>query len=212
MQSIRVVLVDKHDLSRHGIQTLITRSAYPIQVVGAFSHLNEAESCLQTERAHILLLDDTLPRSLELDHLIDQLRREHPGLNVVILANRLNPRYIRRAFDSGARGFIYKQDHLEEILVLGLKAVWEGNTYLSPRALTLFCATWENTDPDQLSPSDLAVLRLMGEGYNPQEIALQLDLSVRSIYRIYGRLRTLLAVRTNEQIVDTARKRGLLDE
>lgn len=212
MQPIRIVVVDKQDLSRHGIQTLLTKTDYPIQVMGAFADLASAEAYLQTNRAHILLLDDTLPRALELDQLISRLRTLHPGLNIIVLANRINPRYVRRVFDSGARGFIYKHDRLEDILVLAIKTVWDGNSYLSPRAMTLFCSSWQNTDPNELNQNDLAVLQLMGEGYNPQEIALQLDLSIRSIYRIYGRLRTLLNVRTNEQIVDTARKRGLLDE
>ncbi|MBZ0275482.1 MAG: response regulator transcription factor [Anaerolineae bacterium] len=212
MQPIRIVVVDKQDLSRHGVQTLLTKSDYPIQVVGAFADLASTEAYLQTNRVHILLLDDTLPSAPELDQLMERLQTRHPGLNIIILANRLNPRYVRRVFDYGARGFIYKHDRMEDILVQGIKAVWDGNTYLSPRAMTLFCSNWSGTDPNRLNQSDLAVLQLMVDGYNPQEIALQLDLSVRSIYRIYGRLRMLLSVRTNEQIVDTARKRGLLDE
>jgi two-component system, NarL family, response regulator DesR len=212
MQPLRLVIVDKQDLSRHGIQMLLSSCDFPLQVVGSYTDLSQAELFLEANRAHMLLLDDSLPRAVDLHQLLDRLRGDHPGLSIIILANRLNPRYVRRVFDSGARGLIYKLDRLEDTLVTGIKSVWDGNTYLSPRAMTLFCSNWQSSNPDQFNQSDLAVLQLMGEGFIPQEIALHLDLSVRSIYRIYGRLRQLLGVRTNEQLVDTARKRGLLDD
>jgi DNA-binding NarL/FixJ family response regulator len=137
---------------------------------------------------------------------------QHPGINIIVLGNKLNPRYVTRILDYGARGFIFKQGSLEAILIPAIKIVRGGNLYLSPRAAALFYANRPIYREDGLNNSDLSVLKLIEQGYNPQEIAGQLELTPRSIYRIYGRLRQSLNVRTNEQIVDAARKKGLIDE
>lgn len=212
MQTIEIVVVDRHDLSRYGISTLLSRSPGMMHVLGVFADVQSAERQLCEHRAHVFLLDDNLPHSLSIEEIIKRLHEQHPGLNIVILGNKLNPRYITRLLDFGARGFIYKQDNMEDILIPAIKVVRNGNPYLSPRAAALFYANRPLQRDDGLNNSDLSVLHLMEQGYNPQEIAGQLDLTPRSIYRIYGRLRLSLNVRTNEQIVDAARKKGLLDE
>jgi len=55
------------------------------------------------------------------------------------------------------------------------------------------------------------VIHALDRGMNTQETALQLGLDVRTIYRSKRNLRQVLGVKTNEQILDAARRRGLLD-
>ena len=212
MQTIKIVVVDQHDLSRYGISSLLSKSSGFMHIIGIYADMKSAEQYLLEHRVHILLLDDSLPHPLGIEGIIARMREQHPGINIIVLGNKLNPRYVTRILDYGARGFIFKQDSLEDILIPAIKIVRGGNLYLSPRAAALFYANRPIYREDGLNNSDLSVLQLIEQGYNPQEIAGQLDLTPRSIYRIYGRLRQSLNVRTNEQIVDAARKKGLLDE
>ena len=212
MQTIQIVVVDRHDLSRYGISTLVSKSNPSLQIIAMFNELKQAEQYLCEHRIHVLLIDDQLPQTPDIENVIGRLHDQYVGMGIIVLGNKLNPRYVTRLLDQGARGFVYKQDNLEDTLVPAIKTVRGGSLYLSPRAAALFYTKRQIQREDGLNSSDLAVLQLVEQGYNPQEIAGQLDLSPRTVYRIYGRLRQALNVRTNEQIIDSARKRGLLDD
>jgi DNA-binding NarL/FixJ family response regulator len=63
---------------------------------------------------------------------------------------------------------------------------------------------------DEFNQTDMAVLQLMDMGYKCSEIAHRLNIVTRSVYRIRRKLCVNLDVRTPEQIVAEARRRGLL--
>jgi DNA-binding CsgD family transcriptional regulator len=107
-----------------------------------------------------------------------------------------------------ARGFTYKPDAPGDA-VIGTRR--NGDLFLSPKASALPYKERLLRNPDDLQHRDVEILRLMAQGYTVQEIAAHLDLASRSVYRLRGRLRAALNVRTNEQLVDAARERGLLD-
>ncbi|MCA0455430.1 MAG: response regulator transcription factor [Chloroflexi bacterium] len=212
MQSIKTVVVDHHVVSRYGITSLVSNSKDEVHVSAMFADIKSAEQYLSDHSVHVLLIDDQLPQADGIETIIARLREKYIGMSIIVIGNKINSRYIMRLFDHGARGFVYKQDQLEDNLVLAIKTVRNGNVYLSPRVSTLFYNIRQIQQKDDLNGSDFLVLQSIEQGYNPQEIARQLDITTRSVYRIYGRLRHVLNVRTNEQIVDAARKKGLLDE
>lgn len=212
MQSIKTIVVDHHTLSRYGISSLVSNSKDSVQLAAMFADIKSAEQYLSDHSVHVLLIDDQLPQADGIEAVIARLREKYIGMSIIVIGSKINPRYIMRLFDHGARGFVYKQDQLEDNLVLAIKTVRNGNVYLSPRVSTVFYTVRQVHQKDGLNSSDFLVLQLVEQGYNPQEIARQLDITTRSVYRIYGRLRQSLNVRTNEQIVDAARKKGLLDE
>lgn len=211
MHNIKTIVVDHHALSRYGISSLVSHSKAPVQVAAMFADLESAEHYLNDHRVHILLIDDELPQTDELEAVVARLREKHLGMNIIVIGNTLNPHYITRLLDNGARGFVHKQDHMEDNLVLAIKTVRNGKLYLSPRVSALFYTVRQVQRIDGLNGTDLLVLQLIEQGNNPQEIAAQVGLTPRSVYRIYSRLRQVLNVRTNQQIVDAARKKGLLD-
>lgn len=211
MQHIRVALVDPTDLSRNGLEAMLNK-ANGIKLEGAFRDLASCEVFLNQGRIHVLLLDDDLPRGADVGQVIQGLREEHPTLAIIVLSSRLQARYVHKLLDCGARGFIYKQDRLQETLVIGIEAARNGDLFLSPKASALPYKERLLRNPGDLQHRDLEILQLMAQGYTVQEIAAQLDLASRSVYRLRGRLRAALNVRTNEQLVDAARERGLLDD
>jgi two-component system, NarL family, nitrate/nitrite response regulator NarL len=158
----------------------------------------------------VLLIDDSLPRSVNIGDAIKWLLSQHPGLAVIVLSSRPMPSVIRRVLDRGARGFIHKDDQLSETLLIGIEAVRRGGTYLSPRVSSLL--TLERPRPSLIDERSLDVLRFMVDGYTTGEIARQMGIGVKTVYRIQTGLRETLEARTNGQLVDAARKKGLLDD
>jgi DNA-binding NarL/FixJ family response regulator len=212
MHKINVVIMASNDVSRSGLQALTAAAGTSVTVTAAFADFQGLDSYLQQNRVDVLLIDDSLSRSIDVGDAIKRLLSQHPGLAVVVLSSRPIPSVIRRVLDRGARGFIHKDDQLAETLVIGIEAVRRGGTYLSPRVSSLL--TLDRPRPTLIDERSLDVLRFMVDGFTTGEIARQMGIGVKTktVYRIQTGLRETLEARTNGQLVDAARKKGLLDD
>lgn len=192
---------------------LIARAEVSLTIAGAFKDLQSCLLFLRDNRVDVLLLDDDLPRSLDIGPLINRLLSQFPHMAITILSRRLIATYIKKLLDYGATGFIYKEDRLQETLTTAIETVWNGDIYLSPKASALpYMEKTSAPTITSLNPHDVEVLKLLADGHTAQEIADHLDVSTRTVYRIRRKLRMVLDVRTNEQIVAAAREKGLLNE
>ena len=206
MQSIKLVVVAANDLVRSGIQMLI-HVAPSINIVQTFSAIQPCEQYLKQHSVHVLLLDDALPGHLIPTRTIATLHERYPTLRILVLSDHLSEHYVQRLLDHGAAGFIYKEDRLEDSLIISILTVVDGHIYLSPQASAL---PYGRVMDGQLNNTDMEVLELIAKGYTVQEISLRVGIVDRSVYRIRAKLRQYLGVRTNEQVVEAAVRRGLL--
>jgi two-component system response regulator DesR len=210
MHKINVVIIASNDVSRSGLQALTAAAGTSVSVTAALADFQGLDSYMQQNRVDVLLIDDSLPRSVNIGDAIKRLLYQHPGLAVIVLSSRPIASVIRRVLDRGARGFIHKDDPLTEALLIGIEAVRRGGTYLSPRVSSLL--TLERPRPTLIDERALDVLRFMVDGYTAGEIARQMGIGVKTVYRIQTALRETLEARTNEQLMDAARKKGLLND
>lgn len=206
MPSIHLVLVTTHDLVRSGIRLLI-QATPDIDLMQDFPSVIACSHYLQQHRATVLLLDDALTGPLSPSQALAVLHDVQPSLHIIVLSDDLSTYYVQRLLEQGAAGFIYKSDRLEDTLVVGIKTVVDGHIFLSPQASSL---PYERLSEGPLNRTDLEVLQLMARGFTVQEISQRVGIVDRSVYRIRHRLRRYLGVRTNEQIVEAARRCGLL--
>lgn len=210
MPQINVVIIASNDVSRSGLQALTAAAGASIHVTAALADFQGLDNFMQQHRVDVLLIDDSLPRSVDVGDAIKRLLYQQPGLAVIVLSSRPIASVIRRVLDRGAHGFIHKDDQLAETLVIGIQAVRRGAMYLSPRVSSLL--TLERPRPSLVDERALDVLRLMVDGYTAGEIARQIGIGVKTVYRIQTSMREALEARTNEQLIDAARKKGLLDD
>lgn len=206
MSTIKLVVVTANDLVRSGVQLLI-QATPTIDLVQSLTAIQACEQYLQHHRVQVLLLDDALPSHLTPHRILAALHTAWPTLRILVLSDYLSEYYVQRLLDEGASGFIYKDDHLQDTLVAGIKMVAGGHIFLSPQASAL---PYGRISAGQLNRTDLEVLQLIARGYTVQEISARVGIVDRSVYRIRGKLRQHLAVRTNEQLVEAAHRRGLL--
>ena len=208
MRRIQLAILAADDLVRQGLCMIVQHGQRNIHVIGTYAHLSDYQEDLKADEAHILLLDDAVLSYASPMLLMPRLLADCPRLKVIILSELLSERYIQQLVNCGAKGFIYKRDHLEDVLVGGVKTVHDGHLYLSPQVSALH---YDKPGVYELNATDLQVLRLTALGLTAQEIATHLKLVSRSIYRIRGKLRDHLGIRTNEQMIEAARKKGLLN-
>lgn len=173
---IRVALVDDHALVRDGIRALMAVMPQ-IEVVGEAESGAQALALLDQIQADLLLLDIGL-RDVNGLELTRQLGERHPQLRVIMLSMYDNLEYIRGSIAAGARGYVLKDASAREI-VAAIEAVAAGGTFYSSQVASKLLDEPQN--PDNLTPREMDVLRLLARGLDSKAMARQLAISVRTV-------------------------------
>jgi len=211
-RSIGVVIVAAHDLTRSGLTALLRRAESWTHVAGVYRSLEEAEATFHRHESAVLLLEDALPTSETIFPVLHRLQRDYPQLLTIVLSSKLAARYLQHLFESGAVGFIYREDRLEEALLLGIETVVMGSLYTSPQASGILVWSRLNRGDAELNAIDLEVLRLISQGLSIKEVAATMDYHQRSVYRIRQKLCAVLDAPTHEHLIDAARQKGFLSK
>ncbi|HML37556.1 MAG TPA: response regulator transcription factor [Bacillota bacterium] len=177
---IKIYLADDHKILRESLRILLGQEA-DIEVVGEAEDGLSVEEGLRKAAADILILDISMPRRSGLD-VAKNMVKEHPGLKIIFLTMHKSEEILAEAFESGAKGYVLKENALEE-LVKAIHAVRDGKVYvsseLSPTLLHGFLSN-ERRGSD-LSVREREVLKLLAEGYSNKEISDMLVISVKTV-------------------------------
>jgi len=212
MIAVRVLLADDHALVRAGIRALL-QDLEGVTVVAETGNGAEVLELARTHRPDVVLLDISMPGSSGLDVSV-QLERELPEVRVVVLSMHANEEYVLQALRSGAVGYMLKDSATAE-LELALKAVMQGETYLSPPISKQVVEGYvqrvgaEQPASEKLTPRQREVLRLIAEGHSTKEIAYRLELSVKTVETHRAQLMERLQIRDIAGLVKYAIRSGL---
>src|ERR1019366_6323232 len=133
MAKIRVLLTDDHTLFRQGIRTLLSTEP-DLEIVGEAANASDAVAPARQVHPDIVLMDIGMTgmSSFEATRLI---RKERPETRVVFLSMYDDEDYLAECVEIGARGYILKESQTDQLL-MGIREVGHGGSYLSPRLLT----------------------------------------------------------------------------
>jgi two-component system uhpT operon response regulator UhpA len=207
MRSTKVVISDRNDITRKGVEAIIGDSGEPYQVVAVFASLREAEDYLTEYAAHILILDDQTLTPMEVIRLVTRCHESRPGLGIIVMSQRRDGEYIQRVMRWGNASFLLKTGRLQEHLLKALQFNSSHYPFISPEALKLLGTRPMGT----LTHRDRDVLRLLEQELQVKEIGERLGITAKTVYRIRDKLKKLLNVGNTDSLVDAARKQGLLD-
>ncbi len=207
--TITIVLADDHEVVRAGLHLLL--DAEP-----GFSVVAEAGDVALTERrvaAHrpsVLVLDVNMPDGSSIP-AIPRLRAAAPGTRIVMLTMQNDAELAREALRAGATGFVLKEAAKDE-LIQAVRLAAAGRTYLNPElgARLATSAPEPGAMPDDLSPREVEVLRLIAVGHTNGEIASQLFLSVRTVESHRAHIQQKTQKSSRAELVSYARDNGLL--
>jgi len=213
MIPVRVLLADDHALVRAGIRALL-QDLEGVTVVAEAGNGADVLELARTHRPDVVLLDISMPGLSGLD-VSAQLERELPEVRVVVLSMHANEEYVLQALRSGAVGYLLKDSATAE-LELALKAVMQGETYLSPRISKQVVEGYvqrvgaDQPASEKLTPRQREVLRLIAEGHSTKEIAHRLELSVKTVETHRAQLMERLQIRDIAGLVKYAIRNGLV--
>lgn len=194
---MRILIADDHRVVRTGLRMLL-ESHPDFEVVGEASSGPETVQKAQELRPELVILDLSMPdgNGLLYLHQLSEMTR------VLVLTMHDDPAYVRQVIQAGGSGYVLKEAADVE-LFSAIRAVLSGQTYIYP---TLAAKLVEEKAGGErksvpLSPRELEVLRLVALGHTNQEIALQLNVSVRTVETYKTRICEKLGVYTRSEMV-----------
>lgn len=195
----RLMLADDHRLLVEAMREMLSRQ---FDVVGAAYSGEELLTLLKSTRADCLLLDLSLPGRSGID-LLPDLRALSPDLRVVILTMHVDRILAEAAFAGGALGFVPKDSGMDEV-EKALTEALAGRRYLSPRVPKIthrVGMTSAHLAISRLTPRQQEILGFLAEGLSSQEIADRIGLSANSITFHRSRLRKVLGLASEFELV-----------
>ena len=200
----RVLVVDDHSLLRTGVANIINQEA-DLEVVGEAANGRDAIAAFERQRPDVVLMDLRMPE-MEGVEAVRRIREIDPHARVIVLTTYDADEDIARALQAGAKAYILK-DIAADALVACIRDVLAGKTYLAPSAAAKLA---EHVTQVQLTPRELAALRLLANGDSNKEIAAALEISERTVKSHLGHLFEKLQVTSRTEAVRVATRRGLV--
>jgi two-component system, NarL family, response regulator NreC len=206
---ITIVLADDHRVVRSGLRVLLD-SDQRFTVLGEAGDVAGAVQQVRDCRPRVLVLDLNMGGESSLE-TIPQLRADWPETQIVVLTMQEDPAFARAALRAGALGYVLK-DAADDELMDAVQLAARGQTYLNPQVgARLAAQPPEDSHPDNLSPRESEVLKLIALGHTNTEIAASLFLSVRTVESHRAHIQQKIGLTTRAELVGYARERGLLD-
>lgn len=181
-KKIRVLVADNQVLMRTGVRALLQKLP-ELDVVGEAADGREALRLIRQHEPDLVLMERVMPKLNGLE-VTARVTKELPKIRVIILSLDAAGEYVRQALRSGAAGYLLKNASVEE-LQTAVKVVASGNTYLSPPLskdlIDYMHPLSEGTLFERLTPRQQQILLLIAEGRSTKEIALSLNISVKTV-------------------------------
>lgn len=181
--SIRVLVVDDHEVVRKGICALI-ETEDEIHVVGEATNGAEAVERARELEPDVILLDLVMP---EMDGVeaIRHIRARQPAVRILVLTSFGSDNKLFPAIKAGAVGYLLKDTSPRE-LVAAIRRAAKGESSLNPsiarRLLREFAHESDDSPPAELlTDRETDVLRQVARGLTNEEIARELHISEATV-------------------------------
>ena len=212
MSTIRVLIVDDHEIVREGLQTLLAEEP-DFEVVGSASDGASAVALAKATKPDVILMDLLMP---ELDG-IEATRRiltNNPAARVLVLTTFADDQHVRDAIQAGATGYLLK-DVLKSDLLRALRDVAMGRPSLHAEVQQHLMREIAGKTPSSqekllaLTERETDILRLIADGRSNKEIAAALYLTEGTIKGYVSTIFDKLGVEDRTQAALYAVRHGL---
>jgi two-component system, NarL family, invasion response regulator UvrY len=210
---IKVILCDDHALIRRGIRDTLCDAA-DIEVVGEAGDYGELRGLLRTTSCDVLVLDINLPGRSGLD-VLHALKDEGSSLRVLVVSMYPEDQYAIRALRAGAFGYVNKGGDPATI-VAAVRTVAQGRKYVTPDMAQMLVESL--TTPvtgnahEKLSDRELQTLVMIASGKRLADIAVELNLSPKTVSVYRARVLEKLGLGNNSEMTVYAIRNGLVGE
>lgn len=218
MPTIRLLIVDDHNLFRQGLIRILA-DFDELEIVGEASNGREAIALVEQRRPDLVLMDLNMP-VMSGPEAAREISQRFPHVPVVMLTVSDRDEDLFDAIRSGARGYLLKNVNMNDLLA-GIQRVHAGEAIIAPsmavRLLDEFRSLAEQAPQEagesqieELSDREVEVLRLVAQGLANKEIADQLDLSEHTVKSHLRNILEKLQLRSRAHAAAYAVQAGLV--
>ena len=184
MKAFRILIADDHEVVRRGIRALL--ESHPgWEVSGEAGDGREAVEQARELKPDLVLLDIGMP-NLNGIEAARQILANCPMTRIRILTMYYSQQIVREVLGVGARGFLLKSDAGRD-LVTAVEAVQHNKTFFTSQITEILVDGYLNPDrkeeppfANRLTPREREVVQLLAEGKTSKEVAVALNLSVKT--------------------------------
>jgi NarL family two-component system response regulator LiaR len=209
--TIRVLIVDDHEIVRKGIRALLATKR-DIQVVGEARDGAEAVTLALTLRPDVILMDLMMPKMNGIQ-ATREITAGQAGSRILVLTSFAADEQVFPAIKAGALGYLLKDSGSQE-LVQAIRQVFHGEPSLDPAVARKVLAEISTPPqkpltPDPLTTRELEILRLVAQGKSNKEIAECLVIAEETVHTHVSNILNKLHLASRTQAALYALKEGI---
>lgn len=217
MNPISILIVEDHTMVREGLRGRLDLEP-DLEVVGEALDGREAVTLAMKLRPDIVLMDIAMP-GLNGIEATRQLTKVLPGSRVIILTAHCDDAYVKGAVDSGAAGFLLKQNSLHDVC-RAIREVHRGEIHytgsIAKRFLRINPRSRDRSGDRErkgprLTPREMEVLQLIAEGSANKETASTLGISIKTVEKHRSHLMEKLDIHDTAGLTRHAIATGIIE-
>jgi two-component system response regulator DevR len=213
--SLRILLVDDHEVVRVGVRALIERQP-GMEVVGEAATVREAVSQAEQLAPDVVVLDIRLPGGNGLE-ACRQIKALRPDTRIIVLTSYPDDKVLFDAITSGADGYVLKQIGSDD-LIRALERVGCGESLLDPSVTDRVFAKMREVRRQErahafadLSAQEMQILARVAEGETNREIGAALQLSEKTVRNYVSIILSKLSLSSRAQAAAYAARHRIED-
>ncbi|WP_210469706.1 response regulator transcription factor [Sporosarcina sp. 6E9] len=224
MTTIKIVIVDDHQLFREGVKRILDFED-SFEVVAEGNDGSEVVDLYEKHKPDVMLMDINMPRVSGVE-ATEALLKDYPEAKVIILSIHDDGSYVTHALKTGALGYMLKEMDADAI-VDAIKVVSSGGSYLHPKVthnlVTEFRRLSEREHKGAFQQNDIRrpyhlltkreceVLQLLTDGQSNRTIGETLFISEKTVKNHVSSILQKMAVNDRTQAVVSAIKNGWVE-
>jgi DNA-binding NarL/FixJ family response regulator len=215
MDTIKILIVDDHEVVRDGISAMLGRQP-DFNVIGEANTGLAAVAKADELRPDLILMDLRMPEMTGVEAM-RRIRNENAAVKFIVLTTYDSDEYIFDAIEAGAKGYLLKDASREE-LFQAVRAVYRGESLIDPgvasrlldRLAQLSRESHQPVVATILSERETEVLQQMATGAANKSIAATLSISESTVKTHIANIFQKLEVNQRTEAVTKAMTIGII--
>jgi two-component system, NarL family, invasion response regulator UvrY len=206
---ISILLVDDHPVVRQGYRRVLEHQG-DFRVVAEADNAADAYRAFKMHAPDVVVMDISMPGASGLE-AIRNIRQRSAGARILVFSMHSEAALVKAAFGAGASGYVTKSNE-PTVLIGAIRSVARGEHAMSDdiaHVLAMESLTPSGSVLEQLGEREIEILRQLAAGSTTEQIAANLNLSMKTVQNYHYLIKTKTGMRTDAQLVRLAVESGL---